>query len=243
MVNVLVVEDNIYYSKNLINIICDSNPNMRLYKISTDGKDAMNIIKTQKSDIDIIILDLKLPHCSGIEILNFIESNKIVEYENSIIVISSEMNLMLQLKDNIYLYSYINKISGLEKILTEVQQLVEIKENEKSSIEYKVCTELKKLHYNFSYKGTRYLMEAILLLYNRNNFENVKIEKEIYPQISKKYKKTINNIKTNIINATDLMCYDCEQDILNKYFGIYNNEKPTPKMVIASIIDNIKYRL
>lgn len=243
MVNILVIEDNIYYSKNLINLISDINSKMRVYNISTDGKEAIDIIKMQKDNIDIILLDLKLPHYSGVEILDYIESNNIEKYKNSIIVISSEVDLMLQVRNSTYLYSFINKVSGLENIVTEINKLIEIKEKEKSSVEYKISNELKKLHYNFSYNGTKYLMEAILLLYDEDNFEDIKLEKEIYSKIARKYKKTINNIKTNIIHATDLMCYDCATHILNEYFGIYDNEKPTPKIVISTIINNLKYKI
>lgn len=243
MVNVLVIEDNLYYSKNLINIISDTNSKMRLYKISTNGREAIEIIKNQENCIDIILLDLKLPHYTGIEILDYIESNKLIKYKNSIIVISGEIELLLKIRNNPYLYSCIDKISGFEKILREINTLIEIKEQEKNSSEYKICEELKKIHYNFSYVGTKYLIETILLLYNNDSMEGIKLEKEIYPIISKKYKKTVNNIKTNIINATDLMYYDCDSEILNQYFRICDDEKPTPKTVILTILNNLKYNL
>lgn len=243
MVNILVIEDNLYYSKNLINVISDTNSKMRLYKICTDGKEAIEIIKNQENSIDIILLDLKLPYYNGIEILDYMESNKLVKYQNSIIVISGEMESILQVRNNPYLYSCVDKISGFEKILGEINALVGIKEQEKNSLEYKICEELKKIHYNFSYIGTKYLIETILLLYDNSNMESIKLEKEIYPIISKKYKKTINNIKTNIINATDLMYYDCKSNILKEYFRICDDEKPTPKIVILTILTNLKYNL
>lgn len=243
MVNVLVVEDNLYYSKNLINILSDTNPKMRLYKISTDGKEAIDILKNQKNIIDIILLDLNLPKYNGIQILKYMESNKLVKFKNSVIVISGEMDLILQIRNNPYLFSYINKTSGIEKILVEINNLIKIKEDEKSSIEYKVFNELKNLHYNFSYNGTKYLMETILLLYKTNKWEDIKLEKEIYPILSKKYKKTVRNIKTNIIHATDLMYYDCSSDILNSYFKIFDSQKPTPKTVILTITSKLKYDL
>lgn len=241
MVNVIVIEDNFYYSKNLINILSATNSKMRVFQISIDGREALEILKNQENAIDIILLDLKLPYYSGIEILNYIEENQLTKYKNSIIVISSEIELLVKVRNNPYLYSYVNKISGYENALKEINKLVEIKEHEKSSVEYRVCDELKKLHYNFSYVGTRYLVETILLMYNNNNWENAKLEKEVYPIISKKYKKTVNNIKTNILNATDLMYYDCEYKVLNEYFKISDDEKPTPKTVISTIMNKIKY--
>lgn len=130
MVNVLVVEDNIYYSKSLINILSDACPKMRLYKIYTNGREALDIIKSPKNDIDIILLDLNLPEYSGIQILKYMESNKLVKFKNSVIVISGEVDLILQIRNNPYLFSYINKTSGIEKILVEINNLIKIKEDE-----------------------------------------------------------------------------------------------------------------
>lgn len=240
MVNVLVVEDNFHYLKNLINILSDTNSKVKLYKISTDGKEAIDIIKNQKNNIDIILLDLKLPKFDGIQILNCMESNKLAKFKNSVIVISGEMDLILQIRNNPYLFSYIAKTSGIDKILMEIENLVNIKENEKSSIEYKIYNELKTLNYNFSYVGTKYLMETISLLYNTNLWEDIKLEKEIYPIISKKYKKSINTIKCNIIYATNEMFFDCEQEKLLSYLKEYSLLKPGLKKIIFSVLEKLK---
>ena len=99
---------------------------MRLYKIYTNGREALDIIKSPKNDIDIILLDLNLPEYSGIQILKYMESNKLVKFKNSVIVISGEVDLILQIRNNPYLFSYINKISGIEKILVEINNLIKI---------------------------------------------------------------------------------------------------------------------
>lgn len=121
-----------------------------------------------------------------------------------------------------------------------MNSLIDIKDNEKSSIEYRISQELKKLNYNFSYIGTQYLLEILVLLYNNGYTSKIKLKKDVYPILAKKYKKSINNIKTNIINACDLMYYDCQLDIIEKYFGLVYNEKPTPKLIIATILEKLK---
>lgn len=243
MVNVLVVDDNLNYSKNLINIITNQNPKVRLCNICTDGEEVINMITSHQSSIDIILLDLKLPNYNGIEILYYIQKNNLTKYQDSIIAISGEMGLLSKLKGNSYLHSFISKVAGFEKITREINDLIEMKESEKYSIEYKVHKELEKLNFNFSYVGTQYLYETILILYNKYNdcFEDKKLEKNIYPIISKKYKKSVNNIKTNIINASNAMYYDCEYKILKEYFGVDYNEKPKPKEIVIKILNNIKY--
>lgn len=71
MLNMLVVEDNIIFAKTLINKVVQSNQQLRLCMIATDGEEAINILGKEK--IDIILLDLNLPKYNGIEILDFIQ--------------------------------------------------------------------------------------------------------------------------------------------------------------------------
>ena len=51
MLNMLVVEDNIYFSKLLINKTIQFNKNLRLSMIATDGKEVLEIINREKIDI------------------------------------------------------------------------------------------------------------------------------------------------------------------------------------------------
>lgn len=220
-------------------MMADANPKIKIYKMTNDKNEALDIIKNEQSNIDIIFLDLKNPHYIGLEILDYIETNNLTKYRDSIIIIAKEIEALFQIENNQYVYSYLDKITEFEEILAEINKLVEEKEN--TSIEIKVINELKKLNYNFTYIGTKYLIESIILLYNKENFEDAKLDKEIYLKLSKKHNKTVNNIKTNIIHATDSMRYDCELDKLNKYFGFFVDEKPTPKIVIFTVINNLKH--
>ena len=73
MVNILFVDDNYNYSKNLINKVMEQNSDVRLFKFLTDGKEALQVITNEFDKIDIVILDLKLPGFSGIDILEKID--------------------------------------------------------------------------------------------------------------------------------------------------------------------------
>lgn len=241
MINVLVVEDNLYYSKNLINLLLSTNKNVKLYKIITDGKEAINTIKTENNNIDIVLLDLSLPNLDGLDILKYIEENNLIKYKESIIIISGKAELIAKVQNNTYLFSYIDKCSGFEIISQRFNELLKIKEQESCSLTSRIHEELQYLNYNFSYIGTIYLEEAIKLLLNYHDIESTKLEKTIYKKISKKYKKSVLSIKTNIINSTNLMYYDCESEKIYKYFGMSISEKPTPKRVILTVANKLKY--
>lgn len=106
-------------------------------------------------------------------------------------------------------------------------------------IRSKVINELKKLKYNFSYKGTTYLVDAICVVYSLKEYYDYNLEKNIYPLVAKKYGNSVNNIKCNITNATDKMCYDCDEKLLMSYLGDYKFTKPGPKKVIIAVLRRI----
>lgn len=241
MINILFVDDNYSYSKNIINKVTEQSLDVRLYKFLTDGKEALKIIINEFDKIDIILLDLKLPGYSGIDILKKIDEEKIFKYRHSIVVLSGEPEMMQKIRNNPYVYTFISKGNGFEYAINKIYDLVNIKKCFQNSIESQIISELKKVNYNFSYIGTKYIYESILLLCTEFENEKIKLEKHIYPLIAKKYHTTINTVKTNISNSTNEMYYDCKREILDKYFGLCDNEKPTPKEVIFIIVSNIKY--
>lgn len=128
MLNMLVVDDNIFFSKILINQVVQSNSNLRLCMIATDGKEAIDILKKQK--IDIILLDLKLPIYSGIDILDFLKTNKKTDYYNSIIAISGESDMIAKIRNNPLIYTFFNKCTDIHTIVNEICELAKIKEKD-----------------------------------------------------------------------------------------------------------------
>ena len=119
--------------------------------------------------------------------------------------------------------------------------MIKLKNFSKYPIENQIIRELKKINYNFSYTGTQYIYESILILCTIYKHEKVKLEKQVYPLIADKYHTTVNTVKTNIVNSTNEMFYDCQRDVLISYFGLCGNKKPTPKEVISLVVSNIKY--
>ena len=211
MVNILVVDDNFSYSKCLINKLVSDNANIRISYIATNGSEALNKIKEPNNDIDVILLDLVLPQISGFEILKYIEENNITKYKDSVIVLSGEVN---KFPKNSSVHSSISKIKGFNFVINEIE--------------------------DFKYVGTTYLLETIILLYNQETNNRIKLEKNIYPIIAKKYNTTVHNIKINIINSTKEMYFDCAESTLFKTLKLVQGEKPKPKDVISSIIAKLK---
>ena len=84
--------------------------------------------------------------------------------------------------------------------------------------------------YNWKYKGTNYLMEAILFIYTSNNIDLVdNLEKNVYKYIAYKNNKNVNNIKTNIIKSTEKLINQKQNTI----------DTVTPKQAINAKLNKI----
>ena len=242
MQNLLIIEDDLIQSHNLANTICRANSNIRLYGIVPTGDEAKNIIKEEI--VDIVILDLKLPDMTGIELIEFISNNNLEKYEESVIIYTGDMSLLSKAINNKYIYNYCSKNMGVEYIVKHINNLVNEKENQfvPSYLNSQIKFELKKLNFDFSYNGTKYLYECIYQAYISDNKYDINLDREIYPMISKKYQKTKNSIKTNIFHAISMMYYDTDEKVLSNYFGYNIINKPKTKELISTIMIHIQRR-
>lgn len=239
MYNVLIIEDNIVQSHMIANYISKKFSNIRIYSMTTTGREAIKII--DKGLIDIILLDLLLPDISGIEILNYICNNYYQKYNNSIIIVTAEMNLLAKVVNKPNVFDYVSKIDGMNKIAESLKELLKVKDVEKKGENKKeqINNELHKLSYNFSYVGTKYLADCIYEVYLTNEIYDINLKRKIYPIVAKKNNKKINNIKTNIARSTNNMYNDCPEKNLRSYFGYNIMEKPKIKDIIIRVIENI----
>lgn len=240
MQNLLIIEDNLAQSHFLANSICKEISNIRLYNIVSTGAEAINIIREEK--VDIILLDLKFPDMTGIDIINFILKNNINKYDSSIIIVTGEMELLTEIVGNKCVFSYCSKTSGIDFIIKELNVLTNEKQREfyTDSLKNQIKIELELLNFDFSYIGTKYLCDCIYECYFKNNIYDINLKKDIYPIISKKYHKTINSIKTSIFQATTIMYYQIDEVYLSSYFGYRIINKPKTKDIIASVLKKIK---
>lgn len=234
LVNILIADDNLRFSKNLINNILNSQE-VKICKLCTTGKEVLDSLITEK--IDIILLDIFIPIYNGIEILERISNDQKEKFKKSIIVISADDKFLPQLTNNPLVFDYIVKGTEPNKIIEKISKLIQNKSVEAKKKQ--IVNELKKIGYNVNYKGTLYLVNTILELYFNKNIYGDNLERTIYPIIAKMFNKTPHNIKCNINNATESMYYNCDISILKKYFCFVDDKKPTTKAVIYTVLNKI----
>lgn len=237
MINLLVIENNSEQCKNIVNYISQFCFDVKVYSIVYTEQEALEIIQTQIPDV--ILLDLDLPDFSAFHILNYIEENKMDKYSNSLIVFSNKLLSPSQLQNNKYLNCFFKKPVQLKKIVLRLKEIAMIKmaSSDEILIKSKIIHEMELLNYNFSYHGSKYLVDAIYELYKNKDKFHDNLSKYVYPIISKKYHKSANTIKCDIDHATKMMFYDCEENIIYRYFNLV--EKPTLKQVMFTILNKI----
>lgn len=245
MLNMAIADDNLNFSKAIMNSINSNNSNIRVIALMTDGKETINILKSS-DNIDLILLDLKMPTMSGLDVLEELKKDNIKKYDDSIIIISGEYTSVPKLIKNPMVHDFINKGIELEKIVNKINLLAKEKISSRLDKELKkrATKELLYLGYNLNHKGTQYLIDAICIIADTEKMENMdnsNLIRNIYPIIGKRYNKTPHNIKCCVNLATTYMFYECDNEKLQKYFFIQKDEKPCTKTIIYTILNKILY--
>lgn len=239
MLNLVVADDNFHYAKALINYLTIKYQNLKLINLCTNGTEVIEVLT--HNVVDILILDLKMPTLNGLEVLHTITKSNL-ETTPDIVIISGEPELLGKTYTNLLVRDCISKISNFQDVYRRLDIIIEQKilEKEQYIIKSLIIQELKKLCFNPKHNGTTYITEAILIIYkssDKNLIEN--LEKRVYKIIAQRYSKSVHNIKSNICKATNSMYAECEQNYLKNYFHFLNDIKPTPKIIIKTVLTNI----
>lgn len=95
-----------------------------------------------------------------------------------------------------------------------------------------------KLGFNVAAKGTNFIIDSILYLYN-NNIDTFDMNM-LYELLSKKHKREIKNIQTNINNSMRTMRRFSRKSILQTFFPEYDGRSPYAKYIIALSVHGLR---
>lgn len=238
MVNVLIADDNIYYATQLMNYINSSNEKIRVIGITDDGKNTLDMLNSN-GNIEVCLLDLKMPIMNGNEILAKIKDKS--KYEKSFIIISGEYCLIEDIKENELVYKILYKSLTINDIINSINELIDIKETKRAEKKLKndIINELLYLGYDISHKGTTYLISSIEYAIRSKEKEVHNLRKDIYPVIAREYQESMHNIKCRIDKETREMYASCDIERLKGYFKYEDDYKPNVKEVINMVINKV----
>lgn len=211
MIKTLVITDNIQFLSELVNYLTGSHLNTNLSAIALTINEAYNSFNL--NNYDILFIEKKM--------FNSQNENLLDDWKEKLISIS------------------IKKIPTIAKF--EIIKSLSLDPNniDFSTIKKNIIKELEYLGFNFKYKGTQYLIDTILQLSLTKSSTSDNLQGQIYPIIAKAHKRTPQNIKNSIINATEYMYRECNAERLRKYFSFSNDAKPSVKQVIFTITNKI----
>ena len=234
MVNILIVDNKIDFAMSLINLL-NKNENIRVCAIAKNANEATKIIK-ENNNISAILLNLSI---KNVKFLDSLKNNR--KYQKSCIVIYDKRSKICNFINNNSIYTLIDKCEKKEVILSVINEFIYRKMTYKreEKIKNKIFNEISYLGFDITHKGTKYLLESIEYIILNPEKEVIKLEREIYPVLSKKYGESIHNIKCSINRATTSMYYECDVNKLKKYFYFRDDIKPSVKTIIDTIVNKI----
>ena len=239
MLNLLIANRNLQNLQDLLNYISLYIPDVRISYLAKNGREAIHALYDYH--YDMVLIDYKLQFYDGLDILEKLPIAKQNEYKNSIIFLSNDITLAKNLKSHSMIFDSFLNTESFSVIISSLKKLVEVKQNNANTtyIKTKIINELQMIGYNLAHNGTHYIAESILLI-TTLNYDAENLSKNIYPKVSQIYHKSLNNIKTNIITATDAAYENMNKIILKKHLQIPDNIKPTAKMIINAIVHKLK---
>lgn len=241
MLNIVIADNNMYYVKKLVNFVIGKNPNIKITNIVSNGFELLNLIN-QKQKIDLIILDLNIPKLNGLQTLDILYNMNLNKYPD-IIVLSSENNLINKAVNHPLVTYFINKNTDMINIYYKIRDFEKRKNvfYMSNDLSKKILSELVYIGYNPSHIGTQYIKECIFEIYESKDLNLIhNLENCLYNKIACTHNKSFQNVKTNIMKATNYMYLESNIDLLKDYFHFNDSKrKPTPKMVISTILNKI----
>ena len=246
-IKLFLVDDN----KTLVAMIKEyfsSHAGIEVIGCAYDGVDALAQIKNNL-EFDLMILDLIMPKCDGISVL---EEMKNLSIDKKVIVLTSYntpdvIRKVSELGANYYILKPFELIDLEKKII-----LVSNKNDENKSIdlyrhslEISITNILHELGVPSHIKGYQYIREGISMIYENPEMVGG-ITKELYPDIAGKFDTTTSRVERAIRHAIEVSWNRGSWDLMEEIFGHsvdIDKAKPTNSEFIVTIADKLRLEL
>ena len=214
--------------------------------IAKDGLDALDIAKTNKESIDLVIMDTLLTKLDCLSLLKKFEE---VNFNPKIIVTSSFINSLIfdnasELNiDYVFLKPF--NFYDLENVISFLFNTKPKEYKTNPNLENRVTRMLHSLGVPSHIKGYQYIRESVMLMYS-NPFVVGGITKELYPKVALKFNTTASRVERAIRHAIEVSWNRGDYDYMEELFGNsvdYDRAKPTNSEFIATVTDKLRLDL
>ena len=211
------------------------------------GMDAIKLI--EKTEPDIIIMDLVLAGVDGLDVLEQLSQSQWERKRPMVIVYSAYIRGSVTLQAAEFGADYfIMKPCSSQLVAERIRQLYQVSPAAPSNSEHLetlVTSVIHEIGVPAHIKGYQYLREAIIIAVNDMDVINA-ITKVLYPQVAKTFGTTPSRVERAIRHAIEVAWDRGDLDTLQRFFGytVSNTKgKPTNSEFIALIADRLQLQL
>lgn len=249
-ISIYLVDD----SQDLLNAVkqeLHSKENYQIMGTSLDGKAFLNLMSGKH--VDILILDLIMPHMDGLCVLQELKKQRIdvdhiiaiTPFINDLILSSIQKYpidyVLMKPFDPSSLIEKLNFVYGFESVTHEYDE-EKAKNLQHSQLENEITQLLHEIGIPAHIKGYMYLRSAILQTYLNVDFLG-QITKVLYPSIAKEYTTSPSRVERAIRHAIEVAWNRGNIDAIDDIFGYTisaSKAKPTNSEFIAMISDKLR---
>ena len=210
-----------------------------------DGMDAIKLI--EKTDLDIIIMDLVLAGVDGLEVLE--QMSQMERKRPMVIVYSAYIRGSVTLQAAEFGADYfIMKPCSSQLVAERIRQLYQVSPVAPANnehLETLVTSVIHEIGVPAHIKGYQYLREAIIIAVEDMEVINA-VTKVLYPEVARRFDTTASRVERAIRHAIEVAWDRGDIETLQKYFGytVSNAKgKPTNSEFIALIADKLQLQL
>lgn len=209
-----------------------------------NGMDAIKLI--EKTEPDIIIMDLVLAGIDGLEVLEEVSKSQWERKRPMVIVYSAYIRGSVTLQAAEFGADYfIMKPCSSQLVAERIRQLYQVSPAAPSNSEHLetlVTSVIHEIGVPAHIKGYQYLREAIIIAVEDMEVINA-VTKVLYPEVARRFDTTASRVERAIRHAIEVAWDRGDIETLQKYFGytVSNAKgKPTNSEFIAMIADRLQ---
>ena len=239
--SVFIVDD----SKNYVDVLNKElvNEEVNVVGYSLNGEDALRKIKLFE-DIDILVINSKLPIKDGFEVLKEIKTNQSIYPDIEFIILQVDVinERVINLIQSLKIDQVIFKEESNKRIIEQIRNVEETKElSEKDEVNKRITKILHNVGIPAHIKGYNFIRHAVEMVIDNPSVIG-QVTKCLYPSIAIKFQSSPSKVERAIRHAIELGWSRGDQDTIDEIFGYTISAakaKPTNSEFIAMVADYI----
>lgn len=246
-IKMLVVDDN----EGLVNVIKEyfkENKEIEVKYTASDGGEAVDIIEKHKDEIDMILLDIIMPHKDGIYVLEELKNRNI--QKRIIVETSCDGEDIVHMVGSLGACYFISKPYDFEDLEKRIKVLrnMGIPDTGKivdyidSGLQTTITKMLHELGIPSHIKGYQYIREGITILYEEPRMIG-NITKLLYPELARRYNTTTSRVERAMRHAIEVGWIRSDWKMTEDLFGQsvdFDRTKPTNSEFLVTLADKLR---